>query len=668
MKHPELTMQSGKPYPMGATVCDNGVNFAVYSANANAIELCLFDEQHHETRFRLPEKDGFIWYGFVANIGAGQRYGYRVYGEYAPEKGYFFNPNKLLIDPYSKQLDGKPILRNADELAWYRPEDARDNAHIAPKSVVVGASQFDWQNDKHPNTPIGQTIIYEAHVKGFTQQFPDLAHAGTYLALADKRVIQYLQTLGVTAVELLPIHEHLDEYHLQALGLHNYWGYSTYSHFSVERDYAANPLQAADEFRQAVKALHAAGIEVILDVVYNHTAEQDLKGAMLCQRGMDNVNWYWVNEETGNYFNWAGTGNALKMVNRDVLRWAADSLRYWVQEFHVDGFRFDLGTVMAREPEFNVYRGFFSLLYQDPILAQRKLIVEAWDIGDNGYHLGNFACPYLEWNGAFRDDVRQFWCEQNGDLGALATRWAGSSDLFHKCGRKPSASLNFITAHDGFTLRDLVSYNKKHNQMNQEHNQDGHNENHSHNHGTEGNTHNPQINTLRQYTSQALLATLLLANGTPMLLAGDEFGNSQRGNNNAYCQDNSISWLDWHNSEHDSCLQNDVRQLIGLRRKIELLNQNIWFDDESVSWRNTDGKIMQLIDWQDKNKKAMQIQLAQNWLICINGKHAAEVFRLPENKNWQCHYAPSQEFTLQNNMLNVAHLGVWVFGTEKPAN
>lgn len=655
-------IDSGRPYPMGATVCDGGVNFAVYSANATAVELCLFDEKGLETRFRLPEKSGFIWHGFVPNVGAGQRYGYRVHGEYAPQKGYFFNPNKLLIDPYSKALDGEPCFRNAEQLAWYRPEDPRDNGQIAPKSVVVGASHFDWGDDTAPNIPYGKTVIYEAHIKGLTKLFPDLAHAGTYRALADKRVIDYLKNLGITAVELLPIQEHMSERHLQALGLVNYWGYNTLSHFAVERDYAANPLQAADEFRQAVKALHAAGLEVILDVVYNHTAEQDEFGAMMCQRGLDNVNWYWVDAETGHYINWAGTGNALKMVKRDMLRWAADSLRYWVEEFHVDGFRFDLGTVMGREPTFDVYSGFFALVYQEPALADKKLIVEAWDIGADGYHLGDFAFPYSEWNGAFRDDMRRFWCWQSGDLGKFATRFAGSADIFRKCGRRPSASLNFITAHDGFTLRDLVSYKHKHNLANGEQNRDGHNENISHNHGVEGDTDNLPIKQLRELTSKALLASLLLANGTPMLLAGDEMGNTQAGNNNAYCQDNSITWLDWAAAEEYAGLRDYVRELIALRGEMRVLHENHWFSDETVSWLNVNGTAMTLENWQDTSRKAMQIQLIGGWLICVNGKRDGEMFRLPENKDgWIMRSAPCDDFVFKNNKLAVKNMGMWVF-------
>lgn len=658
----KYTITQGTPYPMGATPRDNGVNFAIFSANATAVTLCLFDADGTETRLPLPERSGFIWHGFVPNIHAGQRYGYRVDGELNKAKGLFFNSQKLLIDPYSKALDGEPVFRNAEELAWYRPEDPRDNAHIAPKSMVVGKSTFNWGNDQHPNTPIAKTIIYEAHVKGFTQQFPDLAHAGTYLALADKRVIAYLQSLGITAVELMPVHEHVDERHLQAIGLRNYWGYNTYSHFAPERDYAFEPNRVADELRTAIKALHEAGIEVILDVVYNHTAEQDLTGAMLCQRGIDNIAWYWVNEDSGHYLNWAGTGNALKMTRRDISRWAVDSLRYWVEEFHVDGFRFDLGTVMAREPEFNVYRGFFSVLYQDPVLCSRKLIVEAWDIGDNGYHLGGFAYPFIEWNGVFRDDMRRFWCWQSGDLGMFATRFAGSADIFRKCGRKPSASLNFITAHDGFTLRDLVSYDHKHNLANGEHNRDGHNDNISHNHGIEGDTDDADICQLREYTSKALLASLLLANGTPMMLSGDELGNTQGGNNNAYCQDNETTWLDWQEAEQYAHLRDYVRELIALRKEIALLNEDIWFNDTRMMWLNADGQAMSETDWHDRERKAMQILLDKQWLICINGKRNSEQFTLPNGQSgqWICRSTPNQDIDLNNDILSVSHMGVWV--------
>lgn len=649
------------PFPLGATLLPHGTNFALFSAHASAVDLCLFDEYGNENRFRLPEKSGDIWHGFMPNIREGQRYGYRVHGEYAPEKGLFFNPNKLLIDPYSKALEGHAIFRNPKELAWYQPNDQRNNAHIAPKSIVVGKSHFDWEDDAHPNTPMAQTVIYEAHIKGFTQLFPDLIHAGTYVALSDKRVIDYLKNLGITAIELLPIHEHLDEWHLQAMSLRNYWGYNTLSHFMPARHYAANPIKAADEFRHAVKALHAAGIEVLLDVVYNHTAEQDLTGAMLCQRGIDNTSWYWVNQENGDYFNWSGTGNTLNLSHRDVARWAADSLRYWVTEFHVDGFRFDLGAAMAREPAFNANRGFFSLLYQDPILCQRKLIVEAWDTGHDGYHLGHFPYPYSEWNGKFRDDVRKFWCWESGDLATLATRWAGSSDVFQHNGRKPNASVNFITAHDGFTLHDLVCYNHKHNLANGENNQDGHNDNISHNHGFEGETNNKKINCLREYTSKALLATLLLSNGTPMLLAGDELGHSQLGNNNAYCQDNSTTWIDWQQAKSFTHLQEYVRELILLRQEINILNTNQWFNNENTHWYNVNGNIMSPTDWQEKITKAMQIQLDNQWLICINGKHLQQIFLLPENQIWQIRHAPDAQYSLQNNQFKVANKGVWVF-------
>lgn len=648
-------IHSGSPFPLGATVCEQngkiGVNFAIFSANAKGVELCLFDEKGAETRFRLPEKTGDIWHGFIPQTGAGQRYGYRVHGDVLP-----FNPQKLLLDPYAQAIDGKTIFRNESELAWFRPDDLRDNAHLAPKSVVVGKSDFDWGDDRFPNIPFGKTIIYEAHVKGFTKLFPDLEHAGTYRALADKRVIKHLKNLGITAVELLPVHAHLAERHLQFMGLKNYWGYNTLSHFALERDYAADPERAADEFRQAIKALHAENIEVILDVVYNHTAEQDETGAMLCQRGIDNASWYWL-DSNGKYLNWTGTGNALNLAQRDVARWAADSLRYWVNEFHIDGFRFDLGSALARQPEFDALTGFFSLLYQDPILSQRKIIVEAWDL--HGYHLGQFPAPFAEWNGAFRDDMRRFWCGESSNLATFATRFAGSADIFQQNGRKPCSSLNFITAHDGFTLRDLVSYNEKHNEINGENNRDGHHENLSYNHGVEGETNNIEINRLRQNTRKALLATLLLANGTPMLLGGDELGQTQLGNNNAYCQDNSITWLNWQADEWGD-LRDDVAILTALRREIHSLNQNQWFDDKNVAWLNADGEKMSVSDWQSHSRKAMQIVLENKWLICVNGKRGSESFRLPEKK-WCKRYLPNNLFSLKNGLLNVATMGVFVF-------
>ncbi|PJO77818.1 glycogen debranching protein GlgX [Neisseria brasiliensis] len=650
-------IEAGRPYPLGVSLRENGANFAVFSYYAQSVELCLFDGEK-ETRLELPCRSGTVFYGFVPNIKAGQRYGFRVYGQGYGAHCAFFNPQKLLIDPYSKQIDGVPQYRNEKEMAWFHHTDGRDNAAIAPKSVVVPPSDFDWGDDRHPDIAWGDTVIYEAHVKGFTKKFPDLANAGTYQALADKRVIAYLKKLGITTIELLPIHQHLDEYHLQKMGLSNYWGYNTYSHFAVEPDYAANPDNAADEFRQAAKALHAAGIEVILDVVYNHTAEQDIEGPTLCQRGMDNSLWYWQDAQY-EYENWSGCGNTLKVVNRDISRWVMDSLRYWVEEFHVDGFRFDLGTILGREPAFKTYGRFFNMLFQDPLLAGRKMIAEAWDIGEDGYHVGKFPQPFAEWNGLFRDDMRAFWSWENGNLGAFAERLSGSADMFDHSGRLPSASINFITAHDGFTLQDLVSYNEKHNESNGELNRDGHNENFSYNHGVEGESDDPCVLQSREYTVKALLASLFLSAGTPMLLSGDEFSNSQQGNNNGYCQDNAITWLDWLSETH--VLQDYVHDLIEIRKKIKSLNADKWWDKTHVTWLNSDGLEMTDKCWNDHSVKAMQVLLDDEWLLLVNGKRSTQLFNLPQG-SWKVSCVPSEKFNYEPmaQQCEVSHMGIWV--------
>ena len=410
--------------------------------------------------------------------------------------------------------------------------------------------------------------------------------------------------------------------------------------------------------RQAIKALHAAGIEVILDVVYNHTAEQDWTGPMLCQRGIDNPAWYWINPADGEYRNWSGCGNTLNIVRRDITRWAADSLRYWVQEFHIDGFRFDLGTVLGREPDFQAYGRFFQVLYQDPILSERKLIVEAWDIGEGGYHVGNFPHPFGEWNGGFRDDMREFWLWESGKLGLFAQRLSGSADIFRRCGRRPSASINFIAAHDGFTLHDLVSYNEKHNHANGEQNRDGHNHNISYNHGVEGSTTDPAILQEREYSSKAMLASLLLANGTPMLLGGDEFGNSQQGNNNGYCQDNEITWLDWHH--YHATLANYVQELLKIRQEIHLLGQEDTWWDNRVEWLNAQGLPMTENDWHNTNNKTLQVLIDKQWLLLINGKRSSQTFVLPQG-TWTCRLAPSLCHDYVPPQCHVTHMGLWIF-------
>ena len=649
----------GRPYPLGATPEADGVNFSLFSAQAEKVELCLFDGKH-ERRIVLPMRSGNIHHGKIPGLTAGQRYGYRVYG---PHDGHttFCNPQKLLLDPYARATDGTARYRSPEELAWFRYDDPRDNAEHMPKSIVCAASTFDWEDDAFPDTPLHQTVIYEAHVKGLTKLAVDIEHAGTYRALADEQIIGRLKALGITAVELLPVQQHMDEYHLQSKGLSNYWGYNTSSHFAVEPRYAANPAEAADELRQAVKALHKAGIEVILDVVYNHSAEQDKQtGLLLSQRGIDNTAWYWLTPN-GDYENWTGCGNVLKLTDRNISRWLTDSLRYWVEEFHIDGFRFDLAPALGRMPDFRPDAGLFHAIYQDPILSRRKMIAEPWDIGLGGYQVGHFPPPFAEWNDRFRDDMRAFWIQQSGNLGALAERLAGSSDLFKQNNRKPSSGINFITAHDGFTLHDLVSYNNKHNEANGENNQDGHHDNLSDNHGIEGETGNAAIRRSRQYTAQAILAALLLSNGTPMLLAGDEFGNSQSGNNNAYCQDNATTWLNWVG--HDSFLEQYVANLIATRREIPLLNEDCWWDDNRVKWLHSDGHIMQPNDWHQPNDQALQVLMDNKWLFLINGKRSGQTFQLPAG-TWICHSAPSAVCKYDETLRQVAHMGIWVFYNE----
>lgn len=657
MKTRSYIIQPGRPYPMGSSCGKGGVNFTLASAHAEKVELCLFDGEH-ETRLELKARSGAVFHGFVPDIGAGQRYGFRVYGHNEAARGLCFNPNKLLLDPYAKKVDGQPHYGSDEEMAWYAPHDLRDNAALAPKSVVAAEGGFDWENDAPPDIPWAQTVIYEAHVKGFTKQFPDLADGGTYAALADARVIAYLKNLGITAVELMPVQLHLDEYHLQRQGLRNYWGYNTYAHFALEPAYAADAARAEDELREAVKALHRAGIEVILDVVYNHTAEQDWTGPVLCQRGIDNRLWYWVDGE-GQYLNWTGCGNSLNLSHREVARWAADSLRYWAEAFHIDGFRFDLGTILAREPDFQAYGRFLQTLYQDPVLSAKKLIFEAWDLGEGGYRLGGFPAPFAEWNGQFRDQMRRFWVWESGDLGAFAESFSGSPALYAHSGRTPASSINFITAHDGFTLHDLVSYNHKHNHANGENNRDGHDDNISYNHGAEGGTADEEILQSREYTAKALLASLLLANGTPMLLGGDEFGNSQDGNNNAYCQDNPTAWLNWPQGRH--VLQDYVQNLLAVRRQIALLaDEDIWWPTQRVQWLASDGLPMEEDDWHNRGSKAVQVCLDGSWLLLVNAKRSAQSFRLPQG-NWQAVCVPSPHASFSYGLCRVEHMGIWVF-------
>ncbi len=600
----------GKPYPLGATWDGQGVNFALFSANASHVELCLFDgpgASREATRLTLPERTEDIWHGYVPSLGPGQLYGYRAYGPYNPGQGHRFNPYKLLLDPYAKALSGS--LSWDSSLYGYRVGSPytdltigkRDSAPSALRSVVIDSS-FDWGNDRLIETPLHESVIYEVHVKGFTRQMPGVPEGlrGTYAGLASEAAISYLRDLGVTAVELLPIHHTVNDQHLADLGLINYWGYQTIGFFAPDARYASQPGQGGvvNEFKAMVQALHAAGIEVILDVVYNHTAEGNQLGPTLAFRGLDNAVYYRLAADNPRYYSdYTGTGNSLNTTHPRVLQLVIDSLRYWVNEMHIDGFRFDLARTLVRS-EGDRMSSFFDVLKLDPVLSRVKLIAEPWDVGPDGYWVGRFPAPWAEWNGKYRDNVRKFWKGDAGQAGEFASRIMGSMDLYRHNGRRPFHSINFVTAHDGFTLHDLVSYNEKHNEANGEGNRDGDTHNNSWNMGMEGPSDDPQINAARLQQIRNFLATLLLSQGTPMLLAGDERGRSQLGNNNAYCQDNPISWFDWSTDAEAEALFAFTSRLIALRRKHPLLHRRNFFQgpltaggaEYDVEWLSPDGQ------------------------------------------------------------------------------
>ena len=546
-------MWPGDSYPLGATYDGAGTNFGLFSEVADRVELCLFDDEGTESRVELREVDGFVWHGYLPGISPGQRYGYRVHGPYNPAAGQRCNPAKLLLDPYAKAIDG--------HVTWGQPvfsypfghPDRRNNTDSAPyvpRSAVINP-YFDWGLDRPPRTPYHETVIYEAHVRGLTKEHPVVPEEqrGTYLGLAHPAIISHLHRLGVTAIELMPVHQYVTDSHLNDRGLHNYWGYNTIGFFAPHNGYAASGRRGeqVQEFKTMVRTLHEAGIEVILDVVYNHTAEGNHLGPTLSFRGIDNAAYYrLVDDDKLYYMDTTGTGNSLLMRNPHVLQMIMDSLRYWVLDMHVDGFRFDLAAALARQfHEVDRLSAFFDLVQQDPVVSQVKLIAEPWDVGDGGYHVGNFPPLWSEWNGKYRDTIRDFWRGQPATLPEFASRLTGSSDLYQQDSRRPVASVNFVTAHDGFTLQDLVSYDHKHNEANGEDNRDGSDDNRSWNCGVEGPTDDPAILALRARQKRNFLTTLLLSQGVPMLLAGDEMGRTQQGNNNAYCQDNEISWIDW---------------------------------------------------------------------------------------------------------------------------
>jgi isoamylase len=628
-----LTVQPGDSYPLGATWDGQGTNFALYSENAARVELCLFDGDDRETRVPLREQTAFVWHGYLPGVQPGQRYGYRVHGPYEPDRGLRFNPNLVLLDPYAKALDGVENFEGgvfAYEVGGEREDHAmlETEQRGVPLGVVLDRA-FDWEGDRPPNRPLHETVIYEAHAKGLTMLHPEVPGElrGTYAGLAHPVMLAYLQELGITAIELMPVHAHLDDPFLIDKGLTNYWGYSTLNFFAPELRYSAafqrgDPVGAVREFKEMVKALHATGLEVILDVVYNHTSEGNHLGPTLSFKGIDNPTYYrLVGDNPRFYFDYTGTGNTLNVRHAQTLQLIMDSLRYWVQEMHVDGFRFDLASTLARGlHEVDQLSGFFTIIHQDPVISQVKLIAEPWDVGEGGYQVGNFPVKWAEWNGVYRDSLRAFWKGEGGLASDLGYRLTGSSDLYQGDGRKPSASINFITAHDGFTLRDMVSYNDKHNDANLENNQDGHNDNRSWNCGAEGPTDDAGINGLRARQQRNFLATLLLSQGTPMLLGGDEFGNSQQGNNNAYCQDNATSWYDW--AQADTALLAFTRRLIRIRREHPALHRQRFFSGRpirgseihDIAWYRHDGELMTDEDWHNAHTQSLAMFLAGNGL------------------------------------------------------
>jgi len=610
----------GKFRPLGATYDGNGVNFALYAERATGVELCLFDpaDPRRETaRLKLSEKTRHVWHGYVPGLRPGTLYGYRAYGPYEPERGLLFNPNKLLLDPYARAISGKidwsqPVHGQVGDGSAGMKMDERDDAPGKPRSVVI-ADEFDWSDEVPPQIPWNRTVIYELHVKGFTMRHPGVPPElrGTYAGLASPAAIEHFKKLGITAVELLPVHEKIDEEALVRRGLTNYWGYSSIGYFAPEQLYSSRGRRGEQvaEFKEMVKALHAAGIEVILDVVYNHTGEGNQLGATLCFKGLANDAYYRLKPNKPiEYLDFTGTGNSVNTRHPQTDKLVAESLRYWAQEMRVDGFRFDLATTLGRElRDFNRDAPFFQIVHQDPVLSRLKLIAEPWDVGEGGYQLGNFPVLWSEWNGRHRDAVRRYWRGDQNLVAELGYRLTGSSDLFLLGGRKPSASINFVVSHDGFTLHDLVTYERKHNEANGEGNRDGADENYSWNCGVEGETDDPQIRALREQMKRNFVATLFLSQGIPMLCAGDEIGRTQRGNNNAYCQDNEISWVDWNLDDARRALFDFTAKMIRLRREQPVLQRrgffqgaHIWDSQfKDLAWFRPDGTEMTPKDWDN---------------------------------------------------------------------
>jgi isoamylase len=662
MDQPDVWL--GRPYPLGATFDGYGTNFAVFSDVAERMELCLF-EGGRERRLPLARGVGSIWHAYLPELGPGKHYGFRAHGPWDPSRGLRCNANKLLIDPYAKELSGEPI--------WHKSQvgDGSNGEDSGPHTLksVITSPFFDWGNDRRLDTPWNETVIYETHVKGFTKRHPRIPEKlrGTYAGLAHPASIEHLQTLGITAVELLPIHQFFHDGFLLDRGLRNYWGYHSIGYFAPHNEYASRqrPNAVVSEFKHMVKTLHQAGVEVILDVVYNHTAEGNHDGPLLSLRGLDNPAYYrLVPDNLAYYMDYTGTGNSLNMRHPHVLQLIMDSLRYWVLEMHVDGFRFDLAATLARSMhEVDRLSAFFDLVQQDPVISQVKLIAEPWDVGDGGYQVGNFPPLWSEWNGKFRDCIRDYWRGENSALGEFGYRFTGSSDLYEGSARRPHASINFVTCHDGFTLRDLVSYNDKHNQENGEDGRDGESHNRSWNCGAEGDTDDPEVRALRSRQQRNMLATLLLSQGVPMLLAGDELGRTQRGNNNAYCQDNELSWLDWENI--DKPLLAFTGQLMRFCREHPVFWRRGWFQGRpimhkdakglhDIGWFTVSGEEMAAEDWANATANVLGVFLNghgiatpddrgqrvvdDSFYLMFNAHHEPAAFSFPAErwgKNWK---------------------------------
>jgi isoamylase len=664
MEATNVKIWPGQPYPLGATYDGAGTNFSVFSEAAERVDLCLFDEDGNETQVTLPEVSGLVWHGYLPNIRPEQRYGYRAYGPWLPEHGQRCSPHKLLLDPYAKAIEGE-VKWNAAVFSYNfgdpeGPPNNADSAPFVPKSIVI-SPYFDWGNDRSPDTPWHETIIYEVHVKGFTASHPDIPSdlRGTYTGLAHPVALNYLTGLGITAVELMPVHQFIHDARLAELGLRNYWGYNSIGYLAPHNGYASTGQlgQQVTEFKQMVKTLHEEGIEVILDVVYNHTAEGNHLGPTLAFKGLDNASYYrLMPDDPRHYMDYTGTGNTLNMRHPHVLQLIMDSLRYWVLDMHVDGFRFDLAATLARELHaVNQLSAFLNMIQQDPVISQVKLIAEPWDLGEGGYQVGNFPPLWSEWNGKYRDTVRDFWRGEDETLAEFASRFTGSSDLYASTGRVPYASINFVTAHDGFTLHDLVSYNEKHNEANGEGNRDGESHNRSWNCGVEGPTNDAKINALRSRQKRNFLANLFLSQGVPMLLGGDEFGRTQRGNNNAYCQDNDIAWFDWEHLDTD--LLAFTRYVIDLRRQHPVFKRRRWFqgrpiygsDADDIGWFTPAGNEMSEEDWNTGFAKSLGVFLNgegiaapdprgervidDSFYILFNSHHEAISFHLPA-RDW----------------------------------